>query len=201
MHKDIIAFLKSIDKKEYAQYFLETPTSKNLGEPLPSPRTWEIVSNILDMENGMSNSIKFEMVAGAVGKRCASKFFLFRNSTKNKIGIISIDDLLNLYDGNDAMLNNIDDNTLNNIVDQLINILLTYKSIHDLTNVYQNAVNSIGKFTRYLCHNRKSLLIKIVSAVNPEISDLFVKVITEFDSYASKEVSIISMIADIINKK
>lgn len=78
MNKLVIEFLKSLEDDEKKKFFCEEPSEKTIGKPIPSPRSWEIVSNILD--SNLSDLTLLEMIKGAIGKDAATKLIEFKNS-------------------------------------------------------------------------------------------------------------------------
>lgn len=73
MVKSVIKFLKNLKPDEVKEYFLKRPTSKTLSDALPSPRTWETVINILQLD--LTTKETKEMLEGAIGKEAADKFY------------------------------------------------------------------------------------------------------------------------------
>jgi hypothetical protein len=63
LNKTLKEFIQSIDPS----MFIEPPTMDTVGKPLPSPRTWMIVNNIMNMK--LPLSAKKEMIIGTIGKK------------------------------------------------------------------------------------------------------------------------------------
>lgn len=144
MNELIIKFMKSLDNEEKQKYFCMEPSEKTIGMPTPSPRSWEIVSNLLNLN--VDDLTLLEMISGAVGKDAAQKFVTFRSTyqgyslkyilygepgkpfnfkelTEKNVAKLSLE-LKDLID-NDFKDHNINDIFMR--VGDLINYLLTFK--------------------------------------------------------------------------
>lgn len=140
----IIKFLQSLSKEEAREHFNKKPTEQTIGKPIPSPRSWEIVDNILKM--GIKNeTVLFNLIAGAVGKETATEFCTFKSNfetfdlmsaleDRNKIDVSKLDDVA-LYDMCDQFVTLVKNNffnfgvgTIYKNVCELLLYLLKYKN-------------------------------------------------------------------------
>lgn len=154
MNPIIIKFLKSLPKEERKDCFNQKPTEKTIGKPIPSPRSWEIVDNILSM--GIKDEVVlFQMISGAIGKDTATKFCTFRD---NEISLNLMDYFLGKTKIN---LKSLKENELYEICNQFIVIFKNKFFNQSLGLIYK----SVGEFLLFLIRSRKSFFKVIMNNI------------------------------------
>ena len=154
MNKLIIDFMKSLDADERKKYFCEEPSEKTIGKPIPSPRSWELVSNILDLK--LDNIIMLEMIKGAVGKDAAQRLIHYKNSLEH----VSIDDLFNKNKA--IVFSNLSMKSLSNLCTDLRTVIKTDFVGYNVNDIY----TTVGNFLLYLISNAPSLVILIANDIS-----------------------------------
>lgn len=158
MNPIIIKFLKSLSKEERKDCFNQKPTEKTIGKPIPSPRSWEIVDNILSM--GIRDEVVlFQMISGAIGKDTATKFCTFREKETSN-------DLLSAFLGktnfNVALLN---ETELYDVCSQFVLLVKNSFFNNSLGLIYKK----VGEFLLFLIRFRKPFFELIANQI--DISD------------------------------
>lgn len=79
-HDDVVAYIGNLNEADLKYHFAAKPSSEDIGKPLPSPRSWEMVSNILKMgfkrdEAGLERSL----IMGVIGETTATNFLHIRD--------------------------------------------------------------------------------------------------------------------------
>lgn len=82
LNKTLKEFIQTID----SSLFIEAPTMNTVGKPLPSPRTWMIVNNIMNMK--LDFSAKKEMIKGAIGEKVGK--MLISCMQDSRVGFVEI---------------------------------------------------------------------------------------------------------------
>ena len=163
MNPIIIKFLKSLSKEDYKIHFNRKPTEKTIGEPIPSPRSWEIVDNILSM-NIQDDTQLYSMIAGAIGKETATLFCTFREKEKSF-------DLLEAFSGEGNFIKNLptlEPNELYDLSMQFIYIVKNNFFNRSLGLIYLN----VGEFLLFLIRYRKSYFKTIINQIDIGDSNL-----------------------------
>lgn len=144
---DILNFISSLNNTEVPIHFTRVPDAKNVGEPIPSPRTWVIADQILKMKP--SDKDLLQLLTGAVGKDTASKFIKTRGKTEL---LISVDQIIKEFDKVATKLKSASDGVLHKAVNDFIDVLN-----NDEFKRTDDELINMGKFIEYLYNDRKPL--------------------------------------------
>lgn len=192
---DIIAFISSLNKEESKIHFSQLPNEKNIGKPIPSPRTWEIVNNILKMDFSDENLL--QMISGAIGEQTATKFFAIRNSLKN---MIYYEDVITNYSNIQSKVSNLKDSEMYKLINDLTEKIKAIKTIEEFIDDYNlNGIKNICDFILNLCINNKALVGVMLSNISPIDSKVLVDIFNEYERIYN--INILSKIAEIINQE
>ena len=155
MNPVIIKFLKSLSKEESKEHFDKKPTEKTIGKPIPSPRSWEIVDNILKM--GIKDeTILYTMIAGAIGKETATKFCTFRDN-------YSVYNLASELESTKRIdVSKLDDPQLYEVCDQFVTLVKNNFFNFSAGTIYKNTC----EFLMYLLNHRNSFFFYTMSKVD-----------------------------------
>lgn len=190
--EDIINFIGSLNKKEASIYFAQVPDKDNIGKPIPSPRTWEIVNNILKMN--LPDASLLTMISGAIGQQAATKFLSTRRQLKN---LVKIDDLLNNFDSVKSKLDNLEDGEMYKLVNDLSEKLIHINDIDEYTGVYKDGVKSLGDFIVYLIDKNKAIVSVFLSAIDPIQHKTVPEIITAYETLT--KIPLLEKIANVIS--
>ena len=194
-NKDIIAFIKSLNKSEVPIYFSQLPSENNIGKPIPSPRTWEIANKILNLN--LDDAILLSMLSGAIGEQTATRFLAVRKTLEN---MIDCKDIFKDYDKVKSKIYKLNDNEMYKLINDLILEIKAIKTIENYKAKYNDSgVRSLGDFILNLCSNYKALVGVMLSQINPIEDELLVKVFKQYER--DYNVNLLSVIAEIINQE
>lgn len=151
----IIKFLQSLSKEETKEHFDKKPTEQTIGKPIPSPRSWEIVDNILKM--GIKDeAVLYAMIAGAIGKDTATKFCTFRDNYK-------VYDLVSELESTKRIdVSKLDDPQLYEVCDQFVTLVKNNFFNFSAGTIYKNTC----EFLMYLLKHRNSFFFYTMSKVD-----------------------------------
>lgn len=151
----IIKFLQSLSKEEAREHFNKKPTEQTIGKPIPSPRSWEIVDNILKM--GIKNeAVLFNLIAGAVGTDTATKFCTFKSNFE------TYDLMSALEDRNKINVSKLDDVALYDMCDQFVTLVKNNFFNFGVGTIYKN----VCELLLYLLKNKKHFFYYIVNKID-----------------------------------
>lgn len=189
---DVIDFIGSLSKKEAQIYFSQIPTKDNIGKPIPSPRTWEIVSNVLQLN--LSDATMLSMVSGAIGEQAATKFLATRKRLKN---LVKVDDLLNNFSGIKSKVDNLEDGEMYKLINDLSERLIHINDIDEFNSIYKDGVKNFGDFIVYLIKRNKAIVSVFLSAVDPIQYKTVPEIVTAYETATGTE--LLAQIAEIIS--
>lgn len=192
LDEDVINFIGSLTKKEASIYFSQIPDKDNIGKPIPSPRTWEIVSNILKLS--LPDATMMTMVGGAIGEQAAKKFLATRKQLKN---LVKVDDLLTDFNSVKSKVNNLEDGEMYKLVNDLSDKLIHINDVDEFTSQYANGVQSLGDFIIYLINKNKAIVSVFLSAIDPIQYKVVPEIITAYENLTGTK--LLEQIANVIS--
>ena len=193
--EDIIAFMNSLTKKEEAIYFAQLPSEKNIGKPIPSPRTWEIADKILKLN--LDDTKLLSMLSGAIGEQAATRFLAVRNTLKN---MVNCEDIFKDYDSVKSKISNLNDSEMYKLINDLTHKIKSIKTIEDYKDKYSDdGIKNFGNFMLSLCNNNKAMVGVMLSNISPIEDKTTVDIFKQYES--DYGVNLLSIIADIINQE
>lgn len=192
LDEDVISFINSLNKKESSIYFSQIPDKNNIGKPIPSPRTWEIVSNVLKLN--LPDSELLQMVSGAIGEQAATKFLSTRKTLRN---LIKVDDLLNNFDGVKSKLDNMEDGEKYKLVNDLAEKLISISDLDEFQDKYKDGVKSLGDFVMYLIDNNKAIVSVFLSAIDPIQYKTVPEILTKYEGIT--HIPLLEKIANVVS--
>lgn len=148
VHQDIINFLGSLNSQETAIHFTQKPTENTIGKPMPSPRTWMVVDNILKLEINNDKTLN-ELITGAVGKETAGRFLSTRNQLER---LVNLDELIKDFDKAKPKLKKQKDGTIVKLVTDFLDVLNNSDNAIDYDD---GELMNMGKLIEYLYENYK----------------------------------------------
>ena len=137
----IINFIDSMTIEESRVWFAKKPEPNDIGKALPSPRTWEMVNQILKVE-GMPIDLVKETISSAIGDD-AMKAFVSRQDINAKLSV-SPEDMLKSYTKVKAKVEALNDSEMTSFINQLKHKINDKKSLTD------KEFNNFGQFVKYL---------------------------------------------------
>ena len=151
----IIKFLQSLSKEEAREHFNKKPTEQTIGKPIPSPRSWEIVDNILKM--GIKNeTVLFNLIAGAVGKETATKFCTFKSNFETF-------DLMSMLDSKQSIdFSELDAIELYDTCDQFVTLMKNDFFNFGVGTIYKN----VCEFLLFLLKYKKSFFYYVMNRID-----------------------------------
>lgn len=193
--EDIIAFMNSLNKSEEKIYFAQLPNEKNIGKPIPSPRTWEIADKILKLN--LDDTKLMSMLSGAIGEQTAKRFLAVRSTLKY---MIDTEDLIKDYDSVSSKVKKLKDSEMYKLINDLTSKLKSIKTLDNFEDKYGDAgIESICEFLLYLCDNNKALVGVMLSNISPTEDKILIDIIKKYEDDCG--VDLLSKIADIINSE
>lgn len=146
LNKTLKEFIQSINHS----LFIEPPTMDTVGKPLPSPRTWMIVNNIMNMK--LPLSAKKEMIIGTIGERVGK--MLVSHMQDVIVGFVGI--LNGNYEDYTSL-------TMKNI-DMIVNDIINYTSKHSLEDFKRDGFHSrhFNCFVTYVKDNFPYICAKFI---------------------------------------
>lgn len=159
MNHIIKKFLKSLTPEELKVHFNQKPSEKTIGKPIPSPRSWEIVDNILNM-NIQDEAVLFSMIQGAIGKETATKFCTFRDK-ENSHDFVTIIKKPNFI----TFIQGLSDVELNDLCNQFIALI----KLHFADLKVDDFAISAGDFLKYLIDKKKSFLRMVIRSIDEDM--------------------------------
>lgn len=190
--EDVINFISSLNKSDAKLHFAQKPDKDNIGKPIPSPRTWELVSNILKMN--LPDTMLMAMVSGAIGEKTASKFLSTRKQLKR---LVKVDDLLNNFDSVKDKLSSLEDGELYKLVGDLSEKLMSIEDLNAFKAKYSNGVSSLGNFMMHIINNNKAIVAVFLSAIDPVQYKVVPEILTAYEN--STGIKILDKITEVIS--
>lgn len=194
-NEDIIAFIKSLNKNEVPIYFTQLPSEKNIGKPIPSPRTWEIANKILNLNLDDANLLS--MLSGAIGEQAATRFLAVRTTLKN---MVDCEDVFKDYSKVKSKINKLNDSEMYKLINDLTAKIKAIKTIEDYKDKYNDeGIKSLGDFILDLCNNHKAMVGVMLSNISPVEDKTLVEVFKQYEiDYGT---NILVTVAEIINQE
>lgn len=168
MNELIIKFMKSLKDDEKKKYFCVEPSEKTIGTPTPSPRSWEIVSNILDLN--VNDLTLLEMISGAVGKDAAQKFVEFRSLYKG----YTLEYVLCSDPGKPFAFKSITEKNFANLCLELRDLINNDFKDYNVNDIYmrvgdliyymlqhKNYITTVFNLTNFKDHNKLETILKL----------------------------------------
>ena len=151
----IIKFLQSLSKEEAKEHFDKKPTEQTIGKPIPSPRSWEIVDNILKM--GIKDeTVLYNLIAGAIGKDTATKFCTFKDN-------FDTFDLMSMLDSKQSIdFSKLDGVELYNTCDQFVTLMKNDFFNFGVGTIYKN----VCEFLLFLLKYKKSFFYYVMNRID-----------------------------------
>lgn len=160
MNELIIKFMESLKDSEKKKYFCVEPSEETIGVPTPSPRTWEIVSNLLDLN--VDDLTLIEMISGAVGNDAAQKFVDFKNTYHG----YSLKFVLYNEPGKAFDFRKISDDNIAKLSLELKDLINDDFKDHNINDIYMR----VGEFLYYILELYKDH-IKMIFNINSGVGD------------------------------